>query len=223
MSHTFIHAYVNLGVLPFVWEKETGHLLLYHQDEVYITYWDNFPIFSIFLVFPRFEHGTWYSYEDKRNSCYSMLCSDASIWTASVIGKICTCDVKFHVSLQIVHKKFLLFFSLIFQIPVKGFSFKNSDVLSWAYCDSSKPGRSTARYVLEYIKKSSIPKFLCFLLFICSSVQWTLGAAFNTKVCGGYHSSNRSSETYWWNLDESSRRTFQRIRKHWDLYLSTTI
>lgn len=38
MSHTFIHAYVNLGVLPFVWEKETGHLLLYHQDEVYITY-----------------------------------------------------------------------------------------------------------------------------------------------------------------------------------------
>lgn len=153
MSHTFIHAYVNLGVLPLVWQKETGHLLLYHQDEVYITYWDNFPIFSIFLVFPRFEHGTWYSYEDKRNSCYSMLCSDASIWTASVIGKICTYDVKFHVSLQIVHKKFLLFFSIIFQIPVKGFSFKNSDVLSWAYCDSSKPGRSTARYVLEYIKK----------------------------------------------------------------------
>ncbi|MCL7038365.1 hypothetical protein MKW94_013534 [Papaver nudicaule] len=29
-------------------------------------------------------------------------------------------------------------------IPVKGFSFKNSEVLSWAYCDSSKPGRSTS-------------------------------------------------------------------------------
>ncbi|KAG6494701.1 renalase-like [Zingiber officinale] len=29
-------------------------------------------------------------------------------------------------------------------IPVKGFSFKNSEVLSWAYCDSSKPGRSRA-------------------------------------------------------------------------------
>ncbi|CAA2984715.1 Protoporphyrinogen oxidase [Olea europaea subsp. europaea] len=35
-------------------------------------------------------------------------------------------------------------------IPVKGFSFKNSEVLSWAYCDSSKPGRSTTteRWVL---------------------------------------------------------------------------
>ncbi|XP_026417069.1 uncharacterized protein LOC113312534 [Papaver somniferum] len=29
-------------------------------------------------------------------------------------------------------------------IPVKGFSFKNSEVLSWAYCDSSKPGRSAS-------------------------------------------------------------------------------
>ncbi|KAI3980295.1 hypothetical protein MKX01_001366 [Papaver californicum] len=29
-------------------------------------------------------------------------------------------------------------------IPVRGFSFKNSEVLSWAYCDSSKPGRSTS-------------------------------------------------------------------------------
>lgn len=26
MSHTFLHAYVNLGVLLFVWEKETKHL-----------------------------------------------------------------------------------------------------------------------------------------------------------------------------------------------------
>ncbi|XP_044499836.1 renalase isoform X2 [Mangifera indica] len=43
-------------------------------------------------------------------------------------------------------------------IPVKGFSFQNSRVLSWAHCDSSKPGRSTAseRWVLhstaEYAK-----------------------------------------------------------------------
>ncbi|XP_059666630.1 uncharacterized protein LOC132312320 [Cornus florida] len=28
-------------------------------------------------------------------------------------------------------------------IPVKGLSFKNSEILSWAFCDSSKPGRST--------------------------------------------------------------------------------
>ncbi|KAI3959841.1 hypothetical protein MKW92_020894 [Papaver armeniacum] len=32
-------------------------------------------------------------------------------------------------------------------IPVKGFSFKNSEILSWAYCDSSKPGRSSSRHV----------------------------------------------------------------------------
>ncbi|XP_021905766.1 uncharacterized protein LOC110820567 [Carica papaya] len=36
-------------------------------------------------------------------------------------------------------------------IPTKGFSFKNSKVLNWAYCDSSKPGRSTTseRWVLH--------------------------------------------------------------------------
>ncbi|XP_061339268.1 uncharacterized protein LOC133285960 [Gastrolobium bilobum] len=36
-------------------------------------------------------------------------------------------------------------------IPVKGISFKNSKVLSWAYCDSSKPSRSTTseRWVLH--------------------------------------------------------------------------
>lgn len=36
-------------------------------------------------------------------------------------------------------------------IPVKGFSIKNSKVLSWAYCDSRKPGRSTTseRWVLH--------------------------------------------------------------------------
>ncbi|KAK2638583.1 hypothetical protein Ddye_026378 [Dipteronia dyeriana] len=43
-------------------------------------------------------------------------------------------------------------------IPLKGFSFQNSKVLSWAHCDSSKPGRSTTseRWVLhsttEYAK-----------------------------------------------------------------------
>lgn len=41
-------------------------------------------------------------------------------------------------------------FSFISQIPVKGFSFKNSNILSWAFCDSSKPGRSTAWYVLVF-------------------------------------------------------------------------
>ncbi|KAK4420662.1 hypothetical protein Salat_2016700 [Sesamum alatum] len=36
-------------------------------------------------------------------------------------------------------------------LPTKGVSFKNSEVLSWAYCDSSKPGRSTTseRWVLH--------------------------------------------------------------------------
>ncbi|CAI9088083.1 OLC1v1022319C1 [Oldenlandia corymbosa var. corymbosa] len=36
-------------------------------------------------------------------------------------------------------------------IPVKGFSFKNSDILSRAFCDSSKPGRSSSseRWVLH--------------------------------------------------------------------------
>ncbi|KAK9937584.1 hypothetical protein M0R45_014363 [Rubus argutus] len=36
-------------------------------------------------------------------------------------------------------------------IPFKGFSIKNSEVLSWAHCDSSKPGRSTSseRWVLH--------------------------------------------------------------------------
>jgi hypothetical protein len=32
------------------------------------------------------------------------------------------------------------------QISVKGFSFKNSEILSWSHCDSSKPGRSTGRH-----------------------------------------------------------------------------
>jgi predicted NAD/FAD-dependent oxidoreductase len=34
------------------------------------------------------------------------------------------------------------------QIPTKGFKIINSEVLSWAYCDSSKPGRSGTRYML---------------------------------------------------------------------------
>ncbi|KAG8657806.1 hypothetical protein MANES_03G083000v8 [Manihot esculenta] len=40
-------------------------------------------------------------------------------------------------------------------IPVKGFSFKNSEILSWAHCDSSKPGRSTTseRWVLHSTSK----------------------------------------------------------------------
>ncbi|WOL08953.1 hypothetical protein Cni_G17706 [Canna indica] len=38
----------------------------------------------------------------------------------------------------------LAFSEPLSSIPVKGFSFKNSQILSWAYCDSSKPGRSCA-------------------------------------------------------------------------------
>jgi predicted NAD/FAD-dependent oxidoreductase len=46
------------------------------------------------------------------------------------------------------------------QVPVQGFSFYNSDSLSWAFCDSSKPGRACAtpnRYTL----------FLLALTFFC--------------------------------------------------------
>ncbi|CAL9104674.1 unnamed protein product [Musa textilis] len=38
----------------------------------------------------------------------------------------------------------LAFSEPLSSIPLKGVSFKNSQVLSWAYCDSSKPGRSHA-------------------------------------------------------------------------------
>lgn len=40
-------------------------------------------------------------------------------------------------------------------IPVKGFSIKNSKVLSWAYCDSSKPGRSSSseQWILHSTKE----------------------------------------------------------------------
>ncbi|KFK35544.1 hypothetical protein AALP_AA4G004500 [Arabis alpina] len=36
-------------------------------------------------------------------------------------------------------------------IPLKGLSFKNSEILSWAHCDSTKPGRSTdsERWILH--------------------------------------------------------------------------
>ncbi|KAL9860255.1 hypothetical protein AtNW77_Chr1g0056211 [Arabidopsis thaliana] len=36
-------------------------------------------------------------------------------------------------------------------IPVKGLSFKNSEILSWAHCESTKPGRSTdsERWILH--------------------------------------------------------------------------
>ncbi|KAK2422259.1 FAD/NAD(P)-binding oxidoreductase family protein [Trifolium repens] len=47
----------------------------------------------------------------------------------------------------------ILIYKILFyvQIPVKGFSIKNSKVLRWAYCDSKKPGRSTTseRWVLH--------------------------------------------------------------------------
>ncbi|KAL5565237.1 hypothetical protein UlMin_028401 [Ulmus minor] len=45
----------------------------------------------------------------------------------------------------------LAFAEPLSSIPLKGFSIKNSEVLSWAHCDSSKPGRSVTseRWVLH--------------------------------------------------------------------------
>ncbi|PWA84391.1 FAD/NAD(P)-binding oxidoreductase family protein [Artemisia annua] len=45
----------------------------------------------------------------------------------------------------------LAFENPLSSIPLKGFSFENSEVLSWAICESSKPGRSTSseRWVLR--------------------------------------------------------------------------
>lgn len=45
----------------------------------------------------------------------------------------------------------LAFSEPLSSVSVKGFSFKNSEILSWSHCDSSKPGRSTAseRWVLH--------------------------------------------------------------------------
>ncbi|OWM81045.1 uncharacterized protein LOC116214699 isoform X2 [Punica granatum] len=45
----------------------------------------------------------------------------------------------------------LAFAEPLSSVPVKGFTFRNSKVLSWAHCDSSKPGRSTSseRWVLH--------------------------------------------------------------------------
>ncbi|XP_047968374.1 renalase isoform X1 [Salvia hispanica] len=49
----------------------------------------------------------------------------------------------------------LAFSEPLSSIPIKGFSFKNSEILSWAHCDSSKPGRSTTseRWVLHSTAK----------------------------------------------------------------------
>ncbi|POO03210.1 Amine oxidase [Trema orientale] len=45
----------------------------------------------------------------------------------------------------------LAFVEPLSSIPYKGFSIKNSEVLSWAHCDSSKPGRSATseRWILH--------------------------------------------------------------------------
>ncbi|XP_076948994.1 uncharacterized protein LOC143621459 [Bidens hawaiensis] len=45
----------------------------------------------------------------------------------------------------------LAFEQPLFSIPLKGFSFENSEMLKWAICESSKPGRSTSseRWVLH--------------------------------------------------------------------------
>ncbi|XP_042489175.1 renalase isoform X2 [Macadamia integrifolia] len=62
----------------------------------------------------------------------------------------------------------LAFSEPLSSVPVKGFSFKNSDVLSWAHCDSSKPGRpemsecwvlhSTFEYAKGVISQTGLQK-----------------------------------------------------------------
>ncbi|KAK1303563.1 hypothetical protein QJS10_CPB11g01385 [Acorus calamus] len=63
----------------------------------------------------------------------------------------------------------LAFSESLSSIPFKAFSFKNSNVLSWAFCDSSKPGRSvgngecwvlhsTADYATSIITKTGLQK-----------------------------------------------------------------
>lgn len=53
----------------------------------------------------------------------------------------------------------LAFAEPLSSIPAKGLLFENSEVLSWAYCDSSKPGRSSAsecwvlHSTMEYAKR----------------------------------------------------------------------
>ncbi|XP_020096576.1 uncharacterized protein LOC109715806 isoform X4 [Ananas comosus] len=73
-----------------------------------------------------------------------------------------------------VHSCFALMLAFaepLTSIPVKGFSFKNSELLSWAFCDSSKPGRtcmppvretwvlhSTAEYASKVIAQNGLRK-----------------------------------------------------------------
>ncbi|CAN1841578.1 PSPTO_1126 [Linum perenne] len=62
----------------------------------------------------------------------------------------------------------LAFAEPLSSIPVKGITFKNSDVLSWGYCDSSKPSRpstserwvlySTAKYATSVIAETGLKK-----------------------------------------------------------------
>ncbi|XP_062090460.1 uncharacterized protein LOC133796811 [Humulus lupulus] len=62
----------------------------------------------------------------------------------------------------------LAFAEPLSSIPLKGFSIKNSEVLSWAHCDSSKPGRSatserwilhsTAEYAQSVISQNGLQK-----------------------------------------------------------------
>ncbi|XP_010258648.1 PREDICTED: uncharacterized protein LOC104598324 isoform X2 [Nelumbo nucifera] len=70
-----------------------------------------------------------------------------------------------------VHSCFALMLAFsepLTSIPVKGISFRNSEVLSWAFCDSSKPGRSatsecwvlhsTAAYAKAVIRETGLQK-----------------------------------------------------------------
>ncbi|KAK9085872.1 hypothetical protein Sjap_026283 [Stephania japonica] len=91
-----------------------------------------------------------------------------SPWFTDVTGKKPPLDVTSNpeLALKLQEVSFVSCFALMLafeeplsSIPVRSFSFKNSDVLRWAFCDSSKPGRlsSSECWVLhsteEYAKR----------------------------------------------------------------------
>ncbi|XP_027341696.1 uncharacterized protein LOC113854718 isoform X2 [Abrus precatorius] len=79
---------------------------------------------------------------------------------AEVTGRLPPLDIKFvpeiseklhNLPVKPCFVVMLAFAEPLSKIPVKAFSFENSKVLSWAYCDSSKPSHSTAseRWILH--------------------------------------------------------------------------
>lgn len=90
--------------------------------------------------------------------------------------------------------------TLIYQVPVHGFSFNNSDSLSWAYCDSSKPGRACVppnRYMSSFfvhIHCSVSYNFVQYIFFVY--IQTILGIAFNNRICFQGNRYYWSTETF---------------------------